>query len=415
MNEERGARREARDAERDARQAERDARQAEREARRQKRDAWRDEFSELHGLGRRIRDEIGRSVGQSLGFAFEASESAGGASSEALEQTFTVTGMPRVTVKNVSGETRIAAGDAGQVFVRALKRVSGWSEDRSRRLLENVEVRMEQKGDEIWIEPRLFEQERGWLELFRGGRVSVDLDIRVPREAQLDATTVSGELSVAGTRGAVELRSVSGEIAVSDVQGPMRVRSVSGAVVVTGYAGQLEANTVSGEVTVDGSRVRSPDVVTVSGDVDIDAVVTPTDAPEGRVRTVSGDVELCLAGSDAEIEFHTTSGDAEADAPARILKEGRRDRRIVIGNGSGRVRVKTISGDLCCRCADGGAAPPRPSVDEEEAIPMVAPAAPPSSSDVAREVLARVARGELSVDEAAAALDAARATEGERS
>lgn len=408
--------------EREARRAEREARRDERRRRHGAGSGWGSLFGEA--LGDRIREEIRQSIGStaSLGDRIRqevergtADTPADSATNEIVEHRFTVAGMPRLTVKNVSGETEIAVGGPGEVFVRARKRVSGWSEERSRRLLENVEIRFEQKDDEILIEPRLFEQERGWLELFRGGRIAVDLDVRVPRETQLDATTVSGELSVAGTRGPTELRSVSGEISIDDVQGPMRVRSVSGDVSATGYAGQLEANTVSGEVTFERSRVRAPDVVSVSGDVDIDAVVTPRDGPEGRVKTVSGDVEVCLADPDVEVDFHTTSGDAEIDGPARIEKEGRRDRRIVLGTGSGRLRVRTVSGDLCCRCPEEQGPRPTSSSAAEEPISAAAPAAAPSRSDPAREVLARVARGELSVDEAAAALDAARGVGPERS
>ncbi|MDE3113196.1 MAG: DUF4097 family beta strand repeat protein [Chloroflexota bacterium] len=400
---EHGAERESRQAEREARHAERAARREEWRQRRGPRWSWGGFLGET--LGERIREEIRQ------GMTGAAGEPGPGAE-DTVEHRFSVSGMPRVTVKNVSGETSVRVGDAGEVVVHARKRVTGWSEERSRRLLENVEIRFEQKDDEILIEPRLFEQERGWLELFRGGRVAVDLDVRVPRESDIDATTVSGELSVAGTRGPLELRSVSGEISAEDVQGPMRVRSVSGDVCVAAYAGQLEANTVSGEVTFERSRVRAPDVVTVSGDVDIDAVVTPHDGPEGRLKTVSGDVEICLADADVEVDFHTTSGDAEVEGPARVEREGRRDRRIVVGTGTGHLRVRTVSGDLCCRCSDEPASPPASSAAEE---PIgAAPSATRPRPETARDVLARVARGELSVDEAAAALDAARGGNEER-
>jgi putative adhesin len=427
-DEERG-RDDERDARRDQRSAEREARRAEREARRAERHAFRagireeirmhmgSEWGDLRGqaLGDRIRQEVRKSVrrGLSLGLigGDEPPPGGGPASSELVERHFTVAGMPRLTVRNVAGETEITVGEAGDVFVRARKRVSGWSEDRAKRLFENVEVRMEQSGDDILVEPRLFEQERGWLDLFRGGRVAVDLDIRVPREAQIDVTTVSGEVSVTGTRGPLEVRSVSGEINVDDVQGPLRMKSVSGDIDATAYAGQLEANSVSGDVRFERSRVRTPDIVTVSGDVDVDAVATPRDAPEGRIKTVSGDVDIAFVDPDVEVDFRTTSGDAQVEGPAKVEKEGRRDRRIVIGGGTAHLRVKTISGDLCCRStgANGGAPP---SAEAEEAIPMAppaaaaAPASPPST--VARDVLDRLARGELSVDDAAAALDAAR-------
>ncbi len=413
---EREARREARSAEREARRAEREARREERRAeRRAGRESWGGFVGQA--LGSRIRDEIRQSIGSLGTFDWRAGEAAGepaASSAEVVERTFTVSGMPHVTVRNVSGENEITVGAAGEVFVRARKRMSGWSEERARRLLENVEIRLEQNGNDILIEPRLFEQERGWLELFRGGRVAVDLEIRVPRETQLDATTVSGELSVSGTRGPLELRSVSADVNVRDVQGPLRVRSVSGDIEVVDYAGQVEANAVSGDVRFERSRVRSPEVVTVSGDVDMDAVITTSESGEGRVKTVSGDVELSFAEADVEVDYSTTSGDAQVDGSAEIHKEGRRDRRIVIGRGTGRLRVKTISGDLCCRCTDEAATSatvPSPAADEP--IPMREPPAPPPAppSAAAREVLDRLARGELSVDDAAAALDAARSGE----
>jgi len=415
---ERETERDARHAERDA---DRDARRAERDARRAERHRIRAEIRSKLGddLRQRIGDEVRQGLRQGMrggSFAFGFGDligrpDGGSEASETIEQRFEVHAMPKLRISNVSGETEVTVGGATEVFVRARKRVRGWSEDRARRILENVEVRMEQTGDEIVIEPRLYQQERGWPELFRGGRVAVDLDIRVPRESQLEVRTVSGELSVTGTRGPADLQSVSGEIDLVDVQGPLRLRTVSGDVNATAYAGQVEANSVSGELEFERCRVRTPDIVTVSGDVEIDAVYMPAGGAEGRIKTVSGDVELALADADAEIDFKTISGDAEIDGPARIEKSGRRDRRIVLGTGGPHLRVKTVSGDLQARRAVGPEAGAEPTATEEESMPMGAPAPDASAaapSGAAREILERVARGELSVDDAAAALDAAR-------
>jgi DUF4097 and DUF4098 domain-containing protein YvlB len=423
---ERAQRRAEHETEREQRRAERDVeregRRAEREARRTERDRIRAEFRT--GLGHDIGDEIRHEINagmhgmhKSRKWYFGIGDLGLGAqggraeASEVIEHRFQVSGMPRVHVNNVSGETEITVGTSGEVFVRARKRVHGWSEERARRLLENVEIRLDQEGDDIVIEPRLFQQERGWLELFRGGRVAVDLDIRVPRETQVEAVTVSGELSLTGTRGPAELRSVSGDVSLSDVQGPIRLRSVSGDVTATGYAGQVEANSVSGEIEFERSRVRDPDVVTVSGDVSIDSLFATAGGGESRVKSVSGDIELALGEADAEIDFKTVSGDAEAEGPAHVEKVGRRDRRIVIGRGGAHLRVKTVSGDLNVRTSrEVPVEAERASDAEGEAIPMGAPAPPaePARSAAAREILARVARGELSVDAAAAALDEAR-------
>jgi hypothetical protein len=186
----------------------------------------------------------------------------------------------------------------------------------------------------------------------------------------------------------------------------MQLRSVSGDISVSGFAGRLEANSVSGEIGLSRSRVRTPDVVTVSGDVEIDALSLPDGAEEARVKSVSGDIELVVTDADAEIGYNTVSGEAQVEVGARIEKLGKRDRRIVLGRGGPRLRVKTVSGDLKLRGPSGGAI--ETEAGAEEPIPRGAPKAPPAPSAAAKEILEKVARGEISVEDAAAALDEAR-------
>jgi len=320
---------------------------------------------------------------------------------EEVEGVFSVDGPPTLRTRNVSGETRVVVGPDGTVRVQARKRVRGSSAEKAKRLLQNVEVRMEQQGNVIEVKPHLYEQDRGWLDLFRGGRVGVDLLISIPRESSVEAHTVSGDLNVTGVRGQVEIQSVSGDVRVDDVQGPLSLKSVSGDCTCIGFVGRLEANTVSGDLSVERCRVREADIVTVSGDLTVDGDL---ERGEGhRIRTISGDVDLSLAGNAYEIGYKTMSGDVSLDAEGHISKDGRRDRTIVIGapKDATRVHVKTVSGDLAVRSS--GAEVP------EDASPRPAPAAAPAPKrDEAREVLERLARGELDVDAAAAALDAAR-------
>ena len=424
---ERWAERERQRAEREVERAQRERERAmRREERRTERDARREERHRLRAemrarLGDVIRESVHAEVREGLkgkkwyfgfgdmGVGMHHREHGGHAeASEVVEKRFEVSGMPRLRVGNVSGETDITVGPSNEVFIRARKRVHGWSEERARRLLENVEIRMEQSGEEIVVEPRLFQQERGWLDLFRGGRVAVDFDIRVPRETNIDANTVSGDLAVTGTRGQHEVRSVSGDVTIEDVQGPMQVRSVSGDINVTGFAGRVEANSVSGEIEFSRSKVKMPDVVTVSGDVAIDAVTLPDNDGESRLKTVSGDIEVVIAEANAEVGYNTVSGDAIVEVNARVEKTGKRDRKILIGEGGPRIRVKSVSGDLkVARSHDDGVE--AEEHEAAEAMPMAAPAAErPQPSAAAREILERVARGELSVDDAASALDAAR-------
>ena len=402
----------AKDAQREARRAERDAareaRSAERDARRAAHESHRFEFrSGGHGFtvdvdpGKFARSFVGDFVADVGGESY----------SDTVEERFTFDGPPKLRVRNVSGETSVtAAGAAGEIRVVARKRVSAGSEDRAKRLLQNLEVRMDQRGDELLVEPHLYEQERGWLDLFRGKRFRVDFEITVPVECAVDAQTVSGEISIEGVRGPLEVQSVSGDVALVDIQGPMRIKSVSGDVDCRRYVGHLEGNTVSGDVTIVAAALRSSQLHTVSGDVLIDGRLDPR--KEHRFKSISGDVELALSDPDATIEYKTASGDVECQLPARIARRGRKEYSVVLGAGGARVGVKTVSGDLTVHGtsavapedaeAQGESAPPEtaPVDDLEKTKPMDT-----SSREEVRSVLERLARGELGVDDAAAALD----------
>ncbi|GAC1459530.1 MAG: hypothetical protein NVSMB8_09230 [Candidatus Limnocylindrales bacterium] len=342
---------------------------------------------------------------------FDLGQPAGGEEhSGTIEKRFIVGGQPQLHLRNVSGESRITVGSDGEIHVRARKRVRGASEDRAKRLLENVEVRMEQSGDEVSIRPHLYEQDRGWLDLFRGGRVAVDFDIAVPRGTRIDASTVSGDLAVQGTRGSLELQSVSGDVRLADVQGPIRLKTVSGDVSGTDVAGALDANSVSGDLHFDRCRIHGCEVVTVSGDFHLAGELETV--REHRFKTISGDVGLDLGGRSYDVRFKTLSGALECTLPGTVTGDGKRDKRVMVGDGLTRVLVKTVSGDLEIHPGHGGmpeasAASSARSAPDPSATERMPPAAAPAQ-DGTREILERLARGELDVEAAGRALDGAR-------
>lgn len=425
----------------EARQRYYEMRQRERELRQQERERDRDERTRTRDERRTLRDELrkslhGSGIGQDLGkhitrtirdsMSFNVDvgdviDDDGDEYSETIERDFSVGRAPGLHVRNVSGDTRVTVGDDGEIHVTARKRVRGTSAERAKRLLENVEVRMEQHGDEVLLKPHLYEQDRGWADLFRGGRVAVDFEISVPRELRLEAHTVSGDLVLTGTRGPLDVQSVSGDVRLSDVQGPMRLKTVSGDGTLETYAGQLVANSVSGDLALISVRLNGSEIVTVSGDVRIDGELDK--AREHKLKTISGDVDLHLSGGSYDIRFKSMSGDLDNEMDGEILREGRRDKHIVIGAGETQVSVKTMSGDLQLKAS--GQQPPQateaaslaqadiawPAAERSEAVERtesMEPQAPHGPAVDIRDLLRRVAAGEVGVDAAAAALDASR-------
>ena len=119
-------------------------------------------------------------------------------------------------------------------------------------------------------------------------------------------------------------------------------------------------------------------------------------------------------------DYHTASGDLECEEPARIIREGRKDRTIIIGDGRSHLTVKTVSGDLTIKPASSSvreepaaaqAAEAEADVDSETENDRdperTAPMAPPATARV-RDLLERLAKGEVSVDEVATKLDQTR-------
>jgi hypothetical protein len=417
-------RRDAEQRERDRAQRERDRqsgraeREREREHRREERRARHEARHEFglgrHGFGINV-DVDPEEIARTVSAAFVGMDDDGGEThDQTVEKIFAVDRMPRLHVQNVSGETAIRVGEPGQVRVVARKRVKGGSDDRAKRLLENVEVRMEQRGDDIFVEPHLYEQERSWLDLFRGKRFRVDFEITVPRETAVNAQTISGDIDLNGTRGPARVESVSGDVNIADVQGPMRIKSVSGDVEITEYVGSVEGSSVSGDVDIRG-RIRACELHTVSGDISVD-LEPEAGGRESRLKTISGDVEVGLLSSSCVCDYHTASGDLECEVPARIVREGRKDRTVVIGDGQSHLLVKTVSGDLTIRLASSSVYEEPAAASESEAEDesksdrdpeRTAPMAPPARAGV-RDLLERLARGEVSVDDVAAKLDETR-------
>lgn len=417
---ERDAERMRRDQERVERDRERMRRREERrEERRSRRVHVTGEGMHIHGM-----DIDGMGFGDfAKGFMKDfVSDASGDSYTETQKAEFVFDRMPRLRIRNLSGETKIRVGEPGKITMVATKRVSASSEDRAKRLLQNLEIRAEKSGDEVRIEPHLYEQERSWVDLFRGKRFRVDFDLTVPAECAVDAQTVSGDLSVVGVRGPHEIQSVSGDVSIEDALGPLRLKSVSGDVNIRRYVGHAEGNTVSGDVTFDTARLRSLQFSSVSGDVAVKGALEASRAH--RFRTISGDVQLSLVDPDLLVEFRTASGDLECDTPARVERQSRKDYRVGLGEARGHVVVKTVSGDLAVRTTNlevpGEPSTEQPAprseyassyrsdedeANEDEAMPM-GPAVDPKAQEDFRGLLEKLAKGEVSVDDAAAALDA---------
>ncbi|MFZ0521288.1 MAG: DUF4097 family beta strand repeat-containing protein [Candidatus Acidiferrales bacterium] len=290
-----------------------------------------------------------------------------------FDKTFTVNGPIHLELTSGSGDAHVSTGPAGQVTIHGEIQVKSWSEEGGQRLVHELESNppVSQEGNLIRVSGA-------------GQRphdVSIDYSIVVPAEAEIHATTGSGDLDVDGVKGPATFTSGSGGITASNIAGDVQAVAGSGAIELNNIQGQVQATAGSGDVTLNSvhgetrlhtgsgdQEISSPgdalECSTGSGDVTVKGA-----SADLRVRTSSGDVTVDgNPGNSNYWDIHTSSGDvvlqvppnasfrlyarsssSDIDAEIPIMMEGtamKHELRARIGDGKARVEVQTSSGSI---------------------------------------------------------------------
>ncbi|HET7566206.1 MAG TPA: DUF4097 family beta strand repeat-containing protein [Gemmatimonadaceae bacterium] len=176
--------------------------------------------------------------------------------------------------------------------------------------------------------------------------------------AEVEAHTVSGDLSVSDVKGRATLETVSGELTGTGIGGNTRANSVSGDVTLHGVTGDVDAETVSGDIELTDARSSSVRMSSTSGDAHYQGTVDP----KGRYdfHSYSGDVRLALpASTSAQLSVETFSGDLDSDFPMTLLPGAQRSSghpkrmEFRIGNGGAIISATTFSGDVTIERGSG--------------------------------------------------------------
>ena len=200
-----------------------------------------------------------------------------------------------------------------------------------------------------------------------------DLIVKVPATSLVSVNTVSADIGVQGVRGTQRLQSVSGEmrtessgediecrtvsgdvnIAGSGRKGLVSITTVSGDATATRLAGEVNGSTVSGNLTLGVGETSRSRLRSTSGDLTLQGSL----AADARldIESISGDVRLDLVGkTGADFDVASFSGDIRNCFGPRPVRTDEyapgKEWRHQEGDGSARVRIKTLSGDVSvCR------------------------------------------------------------------
>ena len=165
----------------------------------------------------------------------------------------------------------------------------------------------------------------------------VNMTLRVPAGLRLHAGTVSGDVRAERLAGDLEIHSVSGDVLLTGGSGPA-----------------IDLETVSGNVTLEDVTSKEVSGHTVSGEVVFRGPIM--DAGTYDFATTSGDIQVLLPQQpNATLSGATFSGRFSSDLPTSHDESRRRRHRVAAtwGNGSARLDLESLSGDITIRVIKG--------------------------------------------------------------
>jgi len=164
-----------------------------------------------------------------------------------------------------------------------------------------------------------------------GNDVAVDFEVRLPHGVRVDASTVTGDVTVEGASAPVDAAAVTGDVRVETASGPVSATTVTG----------------DAHATVHGF----------------------TEPGEVKITTVTGDAQVDLPSNvDAVVDGHTVAGDISSEfQPLSVTgKFASHSLSGTLGKGGRQIHITTVTGDVDLR--EVGPMP--------EAAPATAPVPP---------------------------------------
>ncbi len=275
-----------------------------------------------------------------------------------FEKTFQVgSGSVDLEVQTHSGDIIVHSGASGSVTVRGRIFVGDhWLFGNRHTDVSDIEQHppIRQDGNSIHVD------------YVNARDISVDYEITVPVDTTVRTRSGSGDQTIEGTRGNVDLQSGSGNLKLSQLTGEIRLQTGSGDVRAREIAGSLRGSTGSGELELE--EIGSGDVVLHTGSGNIgargiqgsfrgetgsgDITAEGTQGAAWEIRTGSGNVNVRLPDNAAfDVDLTSSSGTVEVDPAVTMtvqgrVQEGHKSIQGKVRSGGPMLTVRTGSGDI---------------------------------------------------------------------
>ena len=150
-----------------------------------------------------------------------------------------------LNLSNINGDVEIQAWERNEIEIIAYKEVKASERETAEKLLEKLVIIIEEKEGEVIIKTDYPRNSSGgdffgWLFGESGKSFSVQYEIKVPKQVDLNIETTNGDVEVENIAGRLKLESTNGQISGREISGQSRCKTTNGSI-------KMEFTEISGD------------------------------------------------------------------------------------------------------------------------------------------------------------------------
>lgn len=226
--------------------------------------------------------------------------------------------IKKVVISAGEGSLKVSGAAAG---VNAKGRACASAEA----MLSKITLESRREGDIVYLTVAVAGGGMGSMFSFNK-YASLDLDITVPKSAQLNITDTSGDIELSDV-GPTEIVDDAGDLLLKNINGELNVTDESGEIRIISVAGRLTVKDGSGGIDIEDVRGDVKILLDTSDDIAIAKVIGNVDVVEDgsgdiSVREVTGNVVVTKDGSgDIRVTEVTGKFSVIQDSSGEILHD----------------------------------------------------------------------------------------------
>jgi len=227
---------------------------------------------------------------------------------ETFDQTFAFAPGDLLELDNTNGNVYIEAWDRQEIHILATKKVKSSSSEKAEALMQDLQIEVEPSSGRIRVDTGFPSNKGRWFS--SGSSSSVRYEIKIPASADLDVSTVNGNVTIGNISGNLELGTTNGNVSVAESGGRLNVRTTNGSI-----------NAELSEIAMGEDMV---------------------------FRTTNGGITLSIpAETQANLTARTTNGSIETDFPITVQGTFSRNRlEGELNGGGGSIELRTTNGSI---------------------------------------------------------------------